>query len=280
MLHAILGTFSKAASFLAYNVYHINPNSPPYSSMEDMWDDIPRHAWRSFRKKIGLAASPDVKIMSELVKKLLSLSKSATLPYVVISYPGIAAIYKEDINDMAEYLALPKLTGLYRFHPWEAYAAYAGHGLGLCEHFENKDLCRDEGKQLPEHETLLVEYTDQAILLHTLPLRTAVNVDFGDADPHAIASFELGANSRVDKHASRVADFVYQFLIPWYGSLVFPDEVLIIMTGTRDEAIEEAIREAVGRLVPKTQILTSKSEFIASRGSAELSRRVAIMEFP
>jgi hypothetical protein len=247
--------------------------------MEDMWNDIPRQAWRSFRKKIGLAASPDVQIMSELVKKLLSLSKSTTLPYVVISYPGIAALYKEDINDMAEYLGLPKLTGLYKYHPWEAYAAYAGHGLGLCEHLEDKDRCKDEGNQLPVHETLLVEYTDQAILLHTTRLRTAVDVDMGSADPHAIASFDLGANSLVDRHASHVAEFVYQFLSPWYRGSLLPDELLVIMTGIVDEAIEEAIRQAAGRVVPKAQILASTSEFIASRGSAELAWRVNIMEF-
>ncbi|KAJ5916682.1 hypothetical protein N7504_000697 [Penicillium tannophilum] len=247
--------------------------------MEDMWDDIPRQAWRSFRKKIGLAASSDVHIMSKLVKKLLSLRKSAIRPYVVISYPGIAALYKEDINDMAEHLSLPELTGLYRYHPWEAFAAYAGHGLGLCEHFEEKNRCKDEGYQLPVHETLLVEYTDQAILLHTTPLRIAVDVDTGAADPHAIVSFELGANSRVDDHTSHVAEFVYQFLSPWYRGSLLPDELLVIMTGIKDEAIEAAVLEAAIRVVPKTQILASKSELIASRGSAELAWRVSIMEF-
>ncbi|KAJ6010991.1 hypothetical protein N7451_002403 [Penicillium sp. IBT 35674x] len=61
---------------------------------------------------------------------------------------------------MAKYLGLPKLTGLYHYHPWEVYAALAGHGLGLCEHFEDKDRCKDEGHQLLVHETLLVEFTD------------------------------------------------------------------------------------------------------------------------
>ncbi|KGO52914.1 hypothetical protein PEX2_048130 [Penicillium expansum] len=251
--------------------------SPPYSSMDDMWDDIPRQAWRSFRKKIGLAASPDVHVMSQLVKKLLSLSKSATLPYVIISYPGMEALYEEDIYDMAEYLGLPKLTGIYEYYPQEAYAAYAGHGLGLCEHFKDKDRCKDEGNQLPMHETLLVEYTDQAILLHITYLRT-VNVDRGSADPLVTASFELGANSRVDKHASHVAEFVHQFLSAWFEGPLLPDELLVIMTGTRDEAIEGAIQEAAERVVPKTQIIASKSEFIASRGSAELAWRVNIME--
>lgn len=217
--------------------------------------------------------------MSELVKKLLSLSKSDTLPYVVISYPAIAALYKEDINDIAEYLGLPKLTGLYKYHPREAYAAYAGHGLGLCEHLEGKDRCKDEGNQLPVHETLLVEYTDQAILLHTTRLRTAVDVDMGSADPHATASFELGANSGVDKHTSQAAEFVYKFLNPWYRGPLLPDELSVIITGIRDDAIKEAIREAAGRVVPKVELLASQSEFIASRGSAELAWRVNNMEF-
>jgi hypothetical protein len=98
--------------------------------------------------------------MSELVKKLLSWRESATLLYVVISYLVIAALYKEDINDIAEYLGLLKLTGLYKYYPREAYAAYAGHGLRICEHIEKNERCKDEGNQLPVHETLLVEYTD------------------------------------------------------------------------------------------------------------------------
>jgi hypothetical protein len=136
-------------SLLTYNFHHIDPNNPPYSSMEDMWVDIPRQVWRSFRKKVGLAVSPDVQTMSGLVRKLLSLSKSTTLPYVVMSYPEIAAIYTEDINDLAEYLGFPKLTGFYKCHPWEAYAAFAGQGLGMRELPEDKDIGRDERKQLP-----------------------------------------------------------------------------------------------------------------------------------
>ena len=77
--------------------------------------------------------------MSELVKKLPSLSKSAPLPYVVISYPAIAALF----NDMAEYLGLPKLMRPYKYHPPEAYATYAGHRLGLYEHMEENERCKE-----------------------------------------------------------------------------------------------------------------------------------------
>jgi hypothetical protein len=128
-------------------------------------------------------------------------------------------------------------------------------------------------------ETFLVEYTDQAILLQTEYLQTALDVDYGSTDPHSIASFELGAHSSVDNHASRVAEFVYRFLSSWYGNVPIgvPDELLIIMTGIMDDGIEEAIRDAAGRVVPNAQMLASKTEFVAARGSAELARRVNVM---
>lgn len=245
--------------------------------MEDLWADAPRQAWRSFRKKLGLAASSDVQIISELVKKLLALNEPS-LPYVMISYPGIPALYKEDIVDTADYLGLQRLKGLYKYHPREVYAAYAGHRLGLCEHIDDKDRCKDEGYQLPVRETLLVEYTDQAILLHTTALREAIDPDRGDSYTHATASFELGAGSKADKHASDVAEFVYQFLEQWYQAPLIPDELLVIMTGITDETIQEVIREAVGRVLPNVQLLTSRSEYVASRGSAELAWRANIME--
>jgi hypothetical protein len=43
------------------------------------------------------------------------------------------------------------------------------------------------------------------------------------------------------------------------------------MTGVKNKAIEDAVREAAGRVVPKIQILSSNSEFVASRGYAELA---------
>lgn len=68
-----------------------------------------------------------------------------------------------------------------------------------------------------------------------------------------------------------MAESIYQFLSPWYRGPLLPDELLIIMTGVKNEAIEDAVREAAGRVVPKIQILSSNSEFVASRGYAELA---------
>ncbi|QKX57198.1 uncharacterized protein TRUGW13939_04306 [Talaromyces rugulosus] len=243
--------------------------------MEDHWDDIPRQAWRAFRKKLGLPASSDVKILSELVKELLTLAPSS-LPYTIISYPGIIALYSEDIIDTAEYLGLRKLQGYYTYHLREIVAAYSGHGMGLCRHFENKDQCENESSQLPDRVTLLVEYTEQALLLQTSVLREAI--DLGGTYILAAASFELGGNSQMAGHACRVAEFVDQFLRKWYQGQLIPEEILVIITGNLDDSVREAIQEAVKGLVAKVQLTASQSEYVAARGAAELAWRANILD--
>jgi hypothetical protein len=138
----------------------------------------PWYSWRGFRKKLGLSASSDVKILSKLVKGLLVLAPSS-LPYAVISYPGIIALYSKDIFDTTEYLGLHKLRGYYNYHLREIVAAYAGHGMGLCRDVKNKGQCKNESFQLPVRVTLLVEYTEQALLLQISVLREAIDLGGG-----------------------------------------------------------------------------------------------------
>lgn len=244
--------------------------------MEELWADAPRQAWRGFRKQLGLPASSDVKILSELVKELLALVPSPSRPYVVISYPGLTALYNEDIVDTAEYLGLRKLEGYYHYHPREIIAAYAGHGMGLCDHMENREQCKNEGSQLPARGTLLIEYTEQALLLQTKILREAI--DLADSDLHAAASFDLGSSSQMDDHARHVAEFVDQFLRKWYPDFLIPGEILVIVTGNVDSTVQEAIREAVEGLVAKVELITSQSEYVAARGAAELAWRANILD--
>jgi hypothetical protein len=243
--------------------------------MEDIWDDIPRQVWRAFRKKLGLSASSDVTILSGLVKELLALAPSS-LPYTIISYPSIIALYNEDIADTAEYLGLPKLQGYYNYHLREIVAAYAGHGMGLCRDFENKDQCKNESSQLPGRVTLLVEYTEQALLLQTTVLGEAI--DLGDSDMLAATSFELGGNSQMAGHACRVAEFVDQFLRKWYQDLFTPEEILVIITGNLDDSVRGAIQEVVKEIVAKVQLISSQSEYVAARGAAEIAWRANILD--
>ncbi|KAK2813713.1 hypothetical protein FQN50_000111 [Emmonsiellopsis sp. PD_5] len=246
--------------------------------MEELWKDWPRELWRSLRRRIGLPASSDVRILSDMLRSLLKLApeQQNSLVSAVISYPSIVGLYDEDISDAAEFLGVRAMKGNHLYQPREIVAAYAGHSMGLCENYKNKDKCIDEGLQLPSRHTLLVEYTEDALLLQGDVLREAI--DFADADIDADASFILGSNnSQSEGHAQRVKDFVLQFLRNRYLSEGPPGLILLIMVGrpgsVGDETVQNAILDAIWQLGSKANIITSMPGYVAARGAAEFAWR-------
>jgi hypothetical protein len=77
--------------------------------------------------------------------KLLELASPyhshATPKSAVISYPGLVALYEEDIADAAEYLGVIALKGRHHHQPREIRAAYAGYGMGLCDSYTDGEKC-------------------------------------------------------------------------------------------------------------------------------------------
>lgn len=256
--------------------------------MEEMWDDWPRQAWRSFRKRIGLPASSDVGILSSMLKDLVGMASEhhidASLDSAVVSFPGLVALCEQDIVDAATYVGLSLVKGQNNFQPREIYAAYAGHGMGLCESFMYKDKCRSEELGMPVRNVLLVEYTKQALLLHDAPLREAVDVLFSQTTGVA-ASFDLGSSNggAVPGHADHVKAFVLEHLRPLHRfDEPKPKEFTVIMTGdpdgVGDVSVQKGIERAIEELGTTAVVLTSTSEYVAARGAAELAWRALSLE--
>jgi hypothetical protein len=112
--------------------------------MEDFWHDLPRQTLRSARKKVGLAASSEVRILATLIASSLDLvPKDPNAPIsALVSFPALRGLYQEDIEDAGFYLRLSMAGGGYEYHPHEMVAAFAGHGLGLNKSdsdFKHKD---------------------------------------------------------------------------------------------------------------------------------------------
>jgi hypothetical protein len=139
--------------------------------MEDLWEDIPRQYMRDFRKIFGLPVSSNVAILSSMVRKLAEMAGPSSS--TIISYPALPGLYQEDIADVATYLGLRMLSGNHVYAPHTIIAAYAGHGMGLCESYTDKIKCTEEGLELPVRRTLLVEISENALLLHTKIMREA-----------------------------------------------------------------------------------------------------------
>jgi hypothetical protein len=191
-----------------------------------------------------------------------SFSAISTSPYSFIGFPGLIVLYNEDLLDAAEYLGLPKLHGHYSYHPREIIASYAGHGMGLPDN-------------LPVRNVILVEYTEQALLLHTTVLSEAR--DLGDTDILAASSFNLGSGSPLDGYLEHITEFVEGVVRTCVPSNV--EEILVIITGSAmDGAVQDAIQKAIKLRVPTVHLITSQPRHIAARGAAELAWRSNTLE--
>lgn len=250
--------------------------------MEEIWADAPRRAWRALRKKAGLPASSDVGILAKLIKRLLALSSadgSTPSSSVVISYPGIIALYEEDIIEAAQYLGNRLLTGYHHRQPREVVACYAGHGMGLCTNYEDKQLCEQQGQQLPLVSTLHVEITDHALLLHGEQMRTAI--ELRNQEISAAASFDLGTRNLLGEgYAEAIREFVSRFILQLDWRNLKTSELLVIISGqesaVEDGIVSSAVRAAAEEYVVHVRLVQSNPLYVAARGAAELAWRAQV----
>lgn len=141
--------------------------SPPYKSIKECLSDEPRQILRAIRKRLGFPASNDVGLLSELIYYLRTRTEARlgqSIDHVVVSFSHNVALYEEDINDAIEYAGLKPLTGSSFYQqPCELAVAFAGSGLGLCEHYNDAEKCREEEKWLPREQVLAISYTEKAL---------------------------------------------------------------------------------------------------------------------
>ena len=245
--------------------------SPPYDNAEDMWADVPRQLARRARKAVGLPASSDVALIAELLRQLRLDAETylhQPINSAVISYPALPGLYEEMISDAADFLRLKPLTGYFFRQPREIYAAYAGHGFGLCDHGNDYEQCRDELLARPSREVLLVDVTETAILLHVQRLQAAI--DTGSSD--VTASLEAW-----DFHdgPEQLITSITNVLRRAYAYREAPDEMTVITAGNKGDygVLVKYIEEAVRSFGPEPEILIEESAYITARGAAQFAWR-------
>jgi hypothetical protein len=251
--------------------------------MDELWEDWPRQLLRNARKRIGLAASGDVAVLSRVLQQVLDLQPadpriSLRANPVVISYPALYGLAQEDIADAAAYLGLSILSGHHQYQPRSIVAAYAGHGLGLCGSYIDAETCRQEGLELPVREVLLVEHTEHALFLHAKVMREAY--ELASRDIAIFTDFSLD-HMEVPGRAHKTGQAVRQFLQEKYKNVGLPDKFTAMMTGSEiRKEITEAIQKTVKDLGCDVEILNAEPEYIAARGAAELAWRSLERQVP
>ncbi|KAF4331780.1 chitinase [Fusarium beomiforme] len=173
---------------------------------------------RSFNKKIGRPATPDVGIIATILVSLrdvTSIAVTSPLDRVAVSHPRIQGLAEPDLWDALEYahirpwvaagLPRPKVVlplpaaGGYPSQLLESYAVFAGHGKGLCKHYKNFWQCAEEQDNVPLETTLVVGITPTDLRGEIIRTRSA----FTDLQPkhgdRAFVDLELGLATSEDK---------------------------------------------------------------------------------
>ncbi|KAF2677980.1 hypothetical protein K458DRAFT_349337 [Lentithecium fluviatile CBS 122367] len=263
----------------------------PHYTMEDIWADWPRQNWRSFRESLFLPASANVGRLSKLTRSLIKLARahapSQPIVSVVISFPFLYGLYDEDAKDVASYLWLPELHGTHGAPPHTFAAAFAGHGMGLCTSYTDRDRCWEEGRKFPERSVLLVEYTATSILL---------SADFmhgvhgsGSRSGELSTYFSPSINERNGEHdQGQTRSQVLRKMVldlangnfkrgPIPGFPDPPKAVTVLLTGSPDDIAKDDVREVVMEAVKAAdfdvEMFDENPEFVAARGAAELAWR-------
>ncbi|KAM7197480.1 hypothetical protein V8F20_006625 [Naviculisporaceae sp. PSN 640] len=262
--------------------------APPYDSMQDYFDDIPRVLARRALKKAGLPASEDVGSLSTVIISLRDQIHSAlniSITDAVITSPHLHALYQDDLYDIAQYAGIqykrPKM--LYQAILWQTGAACAGYNLNLCKNYSNNTACYDEIRQFPDLNILEVHYSTTALTSTLADMLIPTNAY--EPDNRRVEDFTLGSEARgnykggEEQYWADVKTAITKRMIQ-YPTMRKPN--LVILTGddsVHDEkfraVLKDGLREIMDRHSELPKILDDDVMVIAAKGAAELRRRGA-----
>lgn len=99
-------------------------------------------------KTLGLPASYEVGILAQVIRHLrsqLELDFGINISEAVFTSSHLLALYQDDLEDAAANVGIKYVAPMRQFKPifWETASAYAGYGLGLCEHWRNEEKVRE-----------------------------------------------------------------------------------------------------------------------------------------
>jgi hypothetical protein len=248
--------------------------------MSEMFADEPRQAARAALKRVGLPASYEVGVLANVIKHLRSQLESAFgihITEAVFAASHLAALYQDDLEDTAFNQGIRYVTPMDEFHDmvWETSAAYAGHGLGLCEHWRERERCWEENARFPEVTLLALHYSRSALTVSLAPVNDANSV--WEPDYRHVENFTLGRDAAANYYDVRDywADVRRYVVIIMENYPGFSKPEVIMITGDAADAefmenLEEAMMDHMGRM---PEVISDESVVVAAKGAAEFMRR-------
>lgn len=258
----------------------LTSSSPPYKSIKECLSDEPRQILRAVRKRLGFPASNDVGLLGELIYHLRTRTEASlgqSIDYVVVSFSHNVALYEEDINDAIEYAGLKPLTGSSFYQqPRELAVAFAGSGLGLCEHYSDAEKCKEEENRLPREQVLAISYTEKALEISLSTMENAYqpyepkNSHFIDWD---VGEGSLADYSRADAYWVVVRRKILELSYRDYVKKPIT-QVLLLGEKALGETFQRILLAALHEFQDELPMIHRADPlYLAAKGAAEFAKR-------
>ena len=266
--------------FILVSTANILFSRPPYNNDGQYWADQPRQAARTALKAVGLPASYEVGVLAQVIKHLqlqLETNFGIKISEAVFTSSHLLALYQDDLQDAAFHVGIQYTTPRGQFHPilWETASAYAGYGLGLCEHWRDKKRCQEEELQLPDIPILAVHYSRNALTVSLAEMLTAASA--WEPDYRRVENFTLGSDAirsytSPDDYWADVKDALLETMRTFS---LFPRPQTIMLTGdmVHDDFmnfLKATLNDYLGKVPP---ILSVDPVVVSAKGAAEFMRR-------
>ena len=238
------------------------------------------------RKRLGLPASADVGAISTVISHLRELTESRlsiTISSAAVSVPHLVALYQDDIQDAMEYVRLGyiEIYGYFRPVLWEAAVGFAGHGLGLCEHWQDAAKCRQEYQDIPQRSVLTVHYAPNALTLSLAKLKSPLSL--WEPGWRHYENFTLGSMYEPEKTLQeseywKTLRDAFEFFLLQQTGVYEPAHTLIFLGESAPASAHEPFAQLLYSVLDKVQprplqVFSKDPTHVAAKGTAELVKR-------
>lgn len=196
----------------------------------------------------------------------------------VVSFSYSIAIYEEDISDALKYAGLEPLTDRsLQLQPHQLSAASSGAGLGLCEHYENFENCKQEEEDLPYEQVLAISYTEDALEVSLAAMKSAYH-PFKPENHHlidwALGESSLDSYSRADAYWIVVRRRILELSYSEYPNKHIT-AVMLLGESAQNEEFQRNVIDALQEFQDDLPVIHRADPlYLAARGAAEYAERV------
>ena len=274
---------------------------PPYYG-NGLGSIEPAEQWRQLkrnvRKKLGRPATYEIGIIAEAIQPVFhELYKQMERPYssnaALLVTPALMGFYDEDEEDLMNHMGYSQwkpqhgrqahLFDMGCQGPYELQAAEAAAGMGICEHYQDREQCKKEMEAFPSKYTVGVQWTSRGMIVSRGEMFAAEIVDSYDGTMHSgFGGMELGSASPQKVYDEEA--WWEMVMTRLQHQLVIPSRQNVSDIFLYGESFEGEDGERMERLVRAVldpyqeediKVHREDPQYMVARGAAELVRRAA-----